>query len=204
MNNDQEKISYIIGRQIGSDFRGQAMDISFDSFAQGVKSAYLGEDSEIGQEEATRLMTAFQAQMQEAALKIQEEMGQQNLEEGKAFLEENKKREGVEVTASGLQYLRLENGEGKSPSLNDEVEVHYEGTLIDGSVFDSSYQRGETISFPVSGVIPGWTEALQLMKEGDTWELVIPSEIAYGAAGAGGAIGPNAVLKFKVELIKVL
>ncbi|MGB0452147.1 MAG: FKBP-type peptidyl-prolyl cis-trans isomerase [Bacteriovoracaceae bacterium] len=204
MNNDQEKISYIIGRQIGSDFRGQSMDISFDSFAQGAKSAYLGEESEIGQEEATRIMTAFQAQMQEAAMKIQEEMGQQNIEEGKAFLEENKKREGVEVTASGLQYLKLENGQGKSPSLNDEVEVHYEGTLIDGTVFDSSYQRGETISFPVSGVIPGWTEALQLMKEGDTWELVIPSEIAYGAAGAGGAIGPNAVLKFKVELIKVL
>jgi FKBP-type peptidyl-prolyl cis-trans isomerase FklB len=204
MNNDQDKISYIIGRQIGADFKAQSIDINFETFSQGVRSSYLGEDSELSEDESATVMASFQADMQAAAAKIQGEMGAANLEEGLAYLEANKKKEGIEVTASGLQFLRLENGEGKSPALEDKVEVHYEGTLIDGTVFDSSIKRNETITFPVNGVIPGWTEALQLMKEGDTWELTIPSEIAYGTQGAGGAIGPNAVLNFKVQLIKVL
>jgi FKBP-type peptidyl-prolyl cis-trans isomerase FklB len=204
MNNDQDKISYIIGRQIGADFKAQSIDINFELFSQGVRSSYLGEDSEISEDESARVMATFQADMQTAAAKIQDQMGGANLEEGLAYLEENKKKEGIEITASGLQYLKLETGNGKTPVLEDKVEVHYEGTLIDGTVFDSSFKRNESITFPVNGVIPGWTEALQLMKEGDTWELTIPSEIAYGAQGAGGAIGPNAVLNFKVQLIKVL
>ncbi|MBT7611017.1 MAG: FKBP-type peptidyl-prolyl cis-trans isomerase [Bacteriovoracaceae bacterium] len=204
MNTDQDKISYIIGRQIGADFKAQAIEINFETFSQGVRSSYLGEDSELAEDESATIMATFQADMQAAAAKIQGEMGATNLEEGLLFLEENKKREGIEVTASGLQYLKLENGEGKTPGPEDKVEVHYEGTLIDGTVFDSSIKRNETITFPVNGVIPGWTEALQLMKEGDTWELTIPSDIAYGAQGAGGAIGPNAVLNFQVQLIKVL
>lgn len=204
MNNDQEKISYIIGRQIGADFKQQSIEIDFDCFGQGVRSSYLGENSDLNEEETGTIMAAFQEKMQEAATRIQNEMGSKNLEEGLAYLEENKKREGVEVTSTGLQYLRLETGSGATPTLTDKVEVHYEGTLVDGTVFDSSYQRNESISFPVNGVIPGWTEALQLMKEGDVWELAIPSEIAYGPQGAGGAIGPNSVLKFKVQLIKVL
>ena len=112
--------------------------------------------------------------------------------------------EGVTVTASGLQYKVITAGSGNSPSAESEVETHYEGKLIDGTVFDSSYQRGQTTTFPVNRVIAGWTEALQLMKEGDVWELTIPSALAYGTQGAGGVIGPNATLVFKVELIKVL
>ena len=204
MNNDQDKVSYIIGRQIGADFKAQEIDINFDTFSQGIRSSYLGEDSELAEDESARVMATFQADMQAAAAKLQGEMGGANLEEGLAYLEENKKKEGIEITASGLQYLKLETGSGKTPTLTDKVEVHYEGTLIDGTIFDSSIKRNESITFPVNGVIPGWTEALQLMKEGDTWELTIPSEIAYGPQGAGGAIGPNAVLNFKVQLIKVL
>ncbi|MCP4293008.1 MAG: FKBP-type peptidyl-prolyl cis-trans isomerase [bacterium] len=203
MNNETEKVSYIIGRQVGGDLKKQNVEIDLDSFSKGIRSSYLGEASEITEEETVAIMTQFEQKMNEAAQNIQNEIGEKNLMEGKAYLEENKSKDGVEVTESGLQYLKLENGSGATPGLTDKVEVHYEGTLIDGTVFDSSYQRNETISFPVNGVIPGWTEALQLMKEGDVWELTIPGDIAYGAQGAGGAIGPHAVLRFKVELIKV-
>ncbi len=204
MNNDQEKISYIIGRQIGGDFKQQGIEISFDTFSQGVRSAYLDEASELTNEEIDSIMTEFQAKMQKTAAQESGKDADKTISEGNFYLEENKKKEGVAVTASGLQYLRVANGTGATPVLTDYVEVHYEGCLIDGTIFDSSYKRNETTSFPVNGVIPGWTEALQLMKEGDVWELTIPSEIAYGAQGAGAVIAPNSVLRFKVELIKVL
>jgi FKBP-type peptidyl-prolyl cis-trans isomerase FklB len=204
MTTDMEKVSYIIGRQIGGDFKKQGIDISFDHFSQGARSAFLGEASDISEEDTNTVMTAFQAKMQEQMMRMQQEMSEQNNAEGQAFLAENKKREGVETTDSGLQYLKLESGNGKTPTADDKVEVHYEGTLIDGTIFDSSYKRGETITFPVNGVIPGWTEALQLMQEGDTFELAIPSNLAYGAQGAGNMIPPHATLKFKVELVKVL
>jgi FKBP-type peptidyl-prolyl cis-trans isomerase FklB len=204
MNTDMDKVSYIIGRQIGGDFKKQGIEINFDHFSQGARSAFLGENSEISEEETAKVMSAFQTKMQAEMARMQGEMAGKNQAEGEAFLAENKKREGVIVTDSGLQYLKLESGSGKTPTPADKVEVHYEGTLIDGTVFDSSYQRGETISFPVNGVIAGWTEALQLMKEGDIFELAIPSELAYGAQGAGNIITPHSTLKFKVELIKVL
>lgn len=204
MNTDMDKISYIIGRQIGGDFKKQGIEINFDHFSQGARSAFLGEKSEISEEETNTVMSTFQAKMQEEMMRMQGEMAGKNQAEGKAFLEENAKREGVITTASGLQYLKLESGNGKTPTAADQVEVHYEGTLIDGTVFDSSYQRGESITFPVGGVIAGWTEALQLMKEGDVFELAIPSELAYGEQGAGGTITPFSTLKFKVELIKVI
>jgi FKBP-type peptidyl-prolyl cis-trans isomerase FklB len=203
MNNEQDKVSYIIGRQIGGDFKNQGIEINFDNFSQGARSAYLGENSELSEDETATIMNAFQAKMQEVMTKKQGEVGEVNITAGKTYLEENKNKEGVEVTSTGLQFLRLESGNGKTPSLTDTVEVNYEGSLIDGTIFDSSYQRGESITFPVNGVIPGWTEALQLMKEGDVWNLVIPSELAYGAQGAGGMIAPHATLTFKVELIKV-
>jgi FKBP-type peptidyl-prolyl cis-trans isomerase FklB len=204
MNTEMDKVSYIIGRQIGGDFKKQGIEINFEHFSQGARSAFLGEDSEISAEETNTVMSAFQAKMQEEMMRMQGEMAGKNQAQGEAFLAENKKREGVVVTESGLQYLKLESGSGKTPTVADKVEVHYEGTLIDGTVFDSSYQRGETITFPVGGVIAGWTEALQLMKEGDIFELAIPSELAYGTQGAGNVITPNSTLKFKVELIKVL
>lgn len=132
-------------------------------------------------------------------------MSQSALEKGKAFLEENAAKEGVKVTESGLQYKVLTEGDaaGKSPAATDTVEVHYRGTLIDGTEFDSSYKRGETLSFPLNRVIPGWTEGMQLMKEGAKYQFFIPSHLAYGPQGAGGIIGPNETLIFEVELVKV-
>ena len=125
-----------------------------------------------------------------------------NKKEGEEFLASNKTKEGVVTTASGLQYKVITAGTGPSPKASDKVSVHYRGTLIDGTEFDSSYRRGEPVSFPVKGVIAGWTEALQLMKEGAKWELYIPSELAYGPGGTGGPIGPNATLIFEVELLQ--
>ncbi len=130
-------------------------------------------------------------------------MAQSPLEKGEAFLAENGKRDGVKTTASGLQYEVLTEGTGASPKATDTVEVHYRGTLIDGKEFDSSYKRGETIQFPLNGVIPGWTEGVQLMKEGAKYRFFIPSKLAYGSRGAGGVIGPDETLIFDVELIKV-
>lgn len=130
-------------------------------------------------------------------------MTQGNLEAGKTFLAENAKQDGVNVTASGLQYMEIEAGEGATPSASDHVTVHYKGTLIDGTEFDSSYSRGQPATFPVGGVIPGWVEALQMMKEGAKWRLFIPSDLAYGARGAGAVIPPNAALIFDVELLKI-
>jgi FKBP-type peptidyl-prolyl cis-trans isomerase FklB len=127
-----------------------------------------------------------------------------NLQQAEAFLAENKGKEGIQTTESGLQYLEVKAGTGKTPGPSDTVRVHYRGTLIDGKEFDSSYRRGQPIEFPVNGVISGWTEALQLMKEGAEWKLFIHPNLAYGARGAGGVIGPNAALIFDVELIKVI
>lgn len=203
MNTDMQKVSYVIGRQVGGDFSNQGIELCFDSFVKGVRSVYQKENSEISEEEMGRVMNDFQKEMHAKAQEMAEKMGAANREAGEAFLKENLNQEGVKTTASGLQYKVLESGSGKSPEATSTVETHYEGTLLDGSVFDSSYKRGQTATFPVNGVIPGWTEALQLMKEGDVWELVIPSDLAYGAQGAGGVIGPHATLKFKIELIKV-
>jgi FKBP-type peptidyl-prolyl cis-trans isomerase FklB len=203
MESDQQKVSYIIGRQIGGDFKKQNIEICFDEFFQGIRSSFLAEPSEINEEETARVMGAFQDKMKAAHEQLTDEVEKENKTIGESFLAENKKNKDVNVTTSGLQYRVLETGTGATPELTSSVETHYEGTLIDGTVFDSSYQRGETVSFPVNGVIPGWTEALQLMKEGDVWELAIPSDLAYGAQGAGGSIGPHATLKFKIELIKV-
>ncbi|MDA8792755.1 FKBP-type peptidyl-prolyl cis-trans isomerase [Bacteriovoracaceae bacterium] len=204
MNTDQEKVSYIIGRQVGGDFLTQGIDVNLDIFFNGVKDGFAETESKISPEETQTIMNAFQEKMQKAQAELSQKLGEQNLTQGKAYLEVNQKADGVTVTSTGLQYKVVTSGTGKSPSNEDSVEVHYEGSLVDGTIFDSSYKRGQTTSFPVNGVIPGWTEALQLMKEGDVWELAIPSEIAYGEQGAGQVIPPHAVLKFKVELIKVL
>jgi FKBP-type peptidyl-prolyl cis-trans isomerase FklB len=204
METQMDKVSYIIGRQIGGDFKTQGINVNADIFMSAFNSAMLGEESKITMEETQIVMNEFQAQMQAAAMEKAGEAGGENLELGNAYLEANKAKDGVEVTASGLQYKVMTMGEGATPTAESSVEVHYEGTLIDGTVFDSSYKRGETTSFPVAGVIAGWTEALQLMKEGSVYELTIPAALAYGSQGAGGQIGPNATLNFKVELVKVL
>jgi FKBP-type peptidyl-prolyl cis-trans isomerase FklB len=203
METDRQKVSYMIGRQIGGDFKAQSIDVEFDNFFEGVRSAFEGNPSALDESEADRVMSAFQERMRTAQEELANKAGKANREDGEAFLAANKAKDGVITTDSGLQYKVLESGTGATPTIDSTVETHYEGTLIDGTVFDSSYRRGESISFPVNGVIAGWTEALQLMKEGDVWELYIPSDLAYGARGAGGMIGPHSTLKFKIELLKV-
>lgn len=195
----QEKISYIIGRDMAANLKKQGIDIEAEAFMKGLNEVIAGQPSSLTQQDIQMAMTALQQEMQEK----QGAQGSQNQEAGEAFLAENKNKEGIKTLPSGLQYQVLEEGNGKSPASSDKVTTHYHGTLIDGTVFDSSYERGQPATFPVNGVIAGWTEALQLMKEGAKWRLFIPSDLAYGAQGAGDAIGPNTALIFDVELISV-
>lgn len=200
MNTQQDKVSYIIGRQVGGDFIRQGIEINTEIFAKGLIEAYNDQESQISDADTQVVMQAFQQEMQEKAQSRADELGSENRKIGETYLTKNKDAEGVTTTASGLQYKVLESGSGKTPSASSTVETHYEGRLIDGKIFDSSYQRGQTATFPVNGVIAGWTEALQMMKEGDIWEITVPSELAYGAQGAGADIGPHSTLIFKVEL----
>lgn len=200
LKNQKDKISYIIGMDIGTNLKKQSIDIDSNILAKGVKDALAGTKPLLTEQEIQETMMAFQKEM----MAKQEEIGKKNKKEGEAFLAENKKKEGVKTLPSGLQYKVIKAGTGKKPKLSDTVTAHYRGTLIDGTEFDSSYKRGQPATFPVSGgMIPGWTEALQLMEEGAKWQLFIPSNLAYGERGAGGVIGPNATLIFEVELISV-
>ncbi|NDK55458.1 FKBP-type peptidyl-prolyl cis-trans isomerase [Pontibacter fetidus] len=195
----QEKISYIIGRDMAGNLTKQGIDVSAEAFHTGMKEALEGKPSSLSQEEIQQAMMELQHEMgakQGAA-------GAENKKAGEAFLAENKNKAGIKTLPSGLQYEIINEGTGKSPSASDKVTTHYHGTLIDGTVFDSSYERGQPATFPVNGVIAGWTEALQLMKEGAKWRLYIPSDLAYGSQGAGGVIGPDTTLIFDVELISV-
>jgi FKBP-type peptidyl-prolyl cis-trans isomerase len=200
----EKRVSYGMGIGLGQRLKQETFSIDVDVFAQGVKDAVIGGEQLMTQEEIMTEMQAFQQQM---ATKQQQAAGlaaEKNLAEGIAFLAENTVKEGVNTTESGLQYEVITAGTGAMPSPTDTVEVHYAGTLLDGTEFDSSYKRGSTVSFPVNGVIPGWTEALQLMATGSKWRLFIPSELAYGPGGTGGGpIGPNATLVFEVELISI-
>ena len=204
MSTELNDFSYVLGQQIGNDLKNQEIEVDFDTFFDSIKGAYTGAENKFSPEENQMIMAKLQNQLQDKSAERAAKARGENIVQGQAYLEENGKKEGVTTTASGLQYRVLEAGNGNSPKVDSTVETHYEGKLIDGTVFDSSYQRGETTSFPVNQVIAGWTEALQLMKEGDVWELVIPAALAYGTQGAGGLIGPQATLVFKVELVKVL
>ncbi|MCX2741819.1 FKBP-type peptidyl-prolyl cis-trans isomerase [Pontibacter anaerobius] len=195
----KEKISYIIGRDMATNLKKQGIEVEAESFMKGLKDVQAGNASSLSQQEVQEAMMALQ---QEVAQK-QSSAGSVNKEAGEQFLAENKNKEGVQTLPSGLQYIELKEGTGKSPSATDTVTTHYHGTLIDGTTFDSSYERGQPATFPVNGVIAGWTEALQKMKEGAKWRLFIPSELAYGAQGAGDVIGPHSTLIFDVELLQV-
>ena len=203
LKGDKEKLSYSIGMDIGGNLKRGSVEVDPDMLAKGLKDSYGGGKTLLTEDEARQtLLTAQKALMAKQAeekLKI----GEKNKADGEKFLAENAKKEGVKTLPSGLQYREITPGKGKSPKATDTVTTHYRGTLIDGTEFDSSYKRGEPVSFPVSGVIAGWTEALQLMKEGAKWQLFIPSDLAYGERGAGRDIGPNATLIFEVELISV-
>lgn len=200
-----DKLSYALGMSMGHNFKGTGIKtLNSADFAAGVASVYDGVKPEMTFDEAKRIVNEYfaklEAEMQAEAAK----QGEVNRKNGEAFLTENAKRDGIKVTESGLQYEVLESGKGDSPKASDNVEVHYSGKLIDGTVFDSSVERGVPASFGVTQVIPGWVEALQLMHEGDKWRLYIPSDLAYGPNGAGGVIGPNMTLIFDVELLRVI
>lgn len=200
-----DKLSYALGMSMGHNFKGTGIKtLNSADFAAGVASVYDGVKPEMTFDEAKRIVNEYfaklEAEMQAEAAK----QGEVNRKNGEAFLTENAKREGIKATESGLQYEVLESGKGDSPKASDNVEVHYTGKLIDGTVFDSSVERGVPASFGVTQVIPGWVEALQLMHEGDKWRLYIPSDLAYGPNGAGGVIGPNMTLIFDVELLRVI
>lgn len=203
LKTEKDKISYSIGLNIGGNLKKDSIDIDVDAFSKGIKDAMSGSKPLMTEKEVQETMTAFQKTMMAKQAEKMKTIGDKNRKEGEAFLAENKKREGVKTTASGLQYKVIKEGTGKKPSATDTVTVNYRGTLIDGTEFDSSYKRNEPATFPVNQVIPGWTEALQLMKTGSKYQLFIPSNLAYGERGAGPQIGPNATLIFEVELISI-
>jgi FKBP-type peptidyl-prolyl cis-trans isomerase FklB len=202
LKDPKQRISYAIGTDIGSGMKRQELDIDPKAMAAGLADAFSGKPA-LTDEEIKQTLNDFRTQMTAKLEAKQKTEGAANIKKGEDFLAANSKKEGVKTTASGLQYKAIKSGTGKTPKASDTVKVHYHGTLIDGTVFDSSVDRGEPISFPVGGVIPGWTEALQLMKEGDKWQIVLPSKIAYGEQGAGPKIGPNSVLVFEVELLAI-
>jgi len=196
LKTELDKVSYAIGAQLGQNFKMQGIEVRIESLMWGLKDAMAGEKLALSQDQMRQLLTSFQ---QRTVAK----QATKNLAAGTAFLEANKAKEGVKVRPSGLQYKVITEGTGRTPTAVDKVKTHYRGTLINGAEFDSSYERNQPAEFPVNGVIKGWTEALQLMKEGAKWELYIPANLAYGERGRPG-IPPNSVLIFQIELLEVL
>ena len=197
-----EKVGYSLGYMMAEGNKQAVKDLNLDTFEKGFRDGYEGNDSALTQEQMQEVLMTYQKEQEEQFAKDMQTKATENKAAGTAFLAENAKKEGVKQTDSGLQYKVLKEGTGKSPKATDVVEVNYEGKLIDGTVFDSSYERGEPIEFPLNQVIAGWTEGLQLMKEGGKYEFYIPADIAYGEAGNAG-IEPNSTLIFTVELLKV-
>ena len=196
LEDTQQKVSYSIGILIAGQLANDFDDLDLDAFVAGFNQNYNGEATALTPQEAMLAVQSYQRDQQVA-------QSANSLAESEAFLAETAQQEGVEITKSGLQYKVLEQGAGVQPQATDTVTVHYRGTLMNGQEFDSSYSRGEPTSFPLNGVIAGWTEGLQLMKEGSKYEFYIHPDLAYGDRGAGGAIGPNAYLVFQFDLIKV-
>ncbi len=198
LSDELEKFSYALGMSIaGNLIQSGVKTVNPEIFLEAFKGTYNGEAPKIMPEDANQILEEFIG-------KANVGQGTGNLEEGLKFLAENREQEGVVELPSGLQYKVLNEGEGDIPIVSNQVKCHYHGTLIDGSVFDSSVERGEPAVFPVNGVIRGWVEALQLMSVGSKWRLFIPTELAYGQQGAGGAIGPNTALIFDVELLEII
>jgi FKBP-type peptidyl-prolyl cis-trans isomerase len=197
------RLSYGVALGLGRNMANDGMTVDVDAFAAGLRDAMTNSPQRLTDEEIQAEMIAFQQRITEEREATTEALAQANAAQAAAFLLENGTREGVVTTESGLQYEVLEEGDGATPGPGDTVQVHYRGTLIDGTEFDSSYARGEPVSFGVGQVISGWTEALQLMKVGSKYKLFIPSDLAYGPGGAGDRIGPNAALLFEVELLDI-
>jgi len=203
LKTDKEKISYSIGMDIGGNLKRGSVEVDPEMLAKGIQDSYGGGKTLLTEDQARQVIEEFQKTMMAKKAEEMQKLSEKNKADGEKFLAENAKKAGVKVLPSGLQYKVIAPGTGKSPKATDTVTTQYKGTLIDGTEFDSSYKRGEPATFPVSGVIPGWTEALQLMKEGAKWQLFLPPGLAYGERGAGRDIGPNATLIFEVELISV-
>lgn len=201
--NEDEKASYAIGLKYGESMKRDLSELQLKTFYKGFSDGFEGKDPALKAEEIVATLQALQTRKMEEMKAKAETAGAENKAAGDSFLVENKKRDGVTTLESGLQYEVITAGSGESPKKEDKVKVHYHGTLIDGTVFDSSIDRGQPATFGVGQVIKGWTEALQLMKVGDKWKVFIPSDLAYGERGAGGKIGPHSALIFEVELIDI-
>ena len=195
----KDKVSYSIGLDLGFNFKKQNLELNPDALLAGVKDAQSGKQPLLNENEVKETMTALTKQIEDK----QKALAEQNVKDGEKFLAENKKKEGVKTTASGLQYKVIKEGTGPQPKLTDSVVANYRGTLINGTEFDSSYKRGQPATFPLTGVIKGWTEALQLMKVGSKYQLFIPANLAYGDRGMGPDLGPNSTLIFEVELVGI-
>lgn len=205
METSFDKLSYALGLSMGNNFKASGIEsINIQDFADGVAAVYYGSQPKMSYDEAKAEIQRFFTELEAKQKAASEAMAAVNAKAGEDFLAENGKRVEVKTTASGLQYEVIKEGDGPQPTAADQVVVHYTGKLIDGTVFDSSEERGTPATFGVSQVIPGWVEALQLMKAGSTWRLFIPSALAYGPQGAGGIIGPNQTLVFDVTLIEVV
>ncbi|MEQ8290211.1 MAG: FKBP-type peptidyl-prolyl cis-trans isomerase [Gammaproteobacteria bacterium] len=196
---DREKLSYSMGIFFGQTVTRQNIDVDIPAFIQAVEDVLSNKELKLDMDEMQQILSAYQQKEQEQ----RSQKASSNLEEGEQYLAENKARDGVVELDSGLQYKVIEKGEGASPEADDTVVVHYRGTLLDGTEFDSSYSRGEPAALGVNRVIKGWQEALQLMKVGSKWQIAVPAELAYGDRGAGNVIGPNSTLLFDIELLEI-
>ena len=204
LDTQERQISYILGANVASQFVSQEMEVDVDAFQLGFEDVILERESRLSEESVRDIISTYQEEETARMEEAYQVVADANAKEGQEFLAANAQEDGVVVLDSGLQYRVIEAGEGATPDEDDLVEVDYRGRLIDGTEFDSSYQRGVPATFGVNQVIPGWTEVLQLMQEGAKWEVFIPSDLAYGPGGTGGLIGPNATLIFEIELHEVL
>jgi len=203
LKSQKDSVSYAIGLDIGQRLKQQSVNVDPDLVARGIRDVDSSAKRLLTEDQAQSVMNTFQQQLMAKRDSINKALGEKNKKDGEAFLAENKRKEGVTTLPSGLQYKVLESGTGKKPRPNQTVTVNYRGTLIDGTEFDDSYKRGKPVTFQVSGVIKGWTEALQLMPVGSKWQLFIPPDLAYGEQGAGEVIPPNSTLIFEVELLSI-
>ena len=201
LSTTEQKASYTLGADIAKNFRSQGLEIDVKAFSLGLEDALQNRDLKLSEEEMMSSINTIKQRMQKQQLEKQKSVARKNSDEGKSFLAENAKKEGVVTLDSGVQYKVLTKGKGASPTPEDTISAHYRGTLLDGSEFDSSYQRGTPLTLQMDSVIKGWGEVLRLMKAGSKWEVYIPSDMAYGERGAGDAIGPNQALIFTIELI---
>jgi FKBP-type peptidyl-prolyl cis-trans isomerase FklB len=203
LQSDTDRVSYSIGTDIGTSLKKMGAEIDVDKLAAGLRDALTGSKLQLTPEEIATTMQTFQTKAREKVMAQRQEAASKAVKEGADFLEANKKKDGVVTLPSGLQYKVIKQGDGVKPTASDTVKTHYRGTLVDGTEFDSSYKRNEPATFPVNGVIKGWTEALRLMPVGSKWQLVIPANLAYGEQGAGADIPPNSVLVFDIELLEI-